>query len=94
MDFTPCGCDRCKARRIENPPLANRCPCPECQPGPGLDPAQRAIDRFEKILGPLTKVITFDFCPSCQDAVLTTSVRSGPAWENTCKYNHTWRSFR
>lgn len=34
--FTPCGCERCTARRSKLRD-ASGCPCPECQPGPGVD---------------------------------------------------------
>jgi hypothetical protein len=93
MAFTPCGCDRCEARRIEHPPLANGCPCPECQPGPGLNPERDRHDRLERVLGPITKVIIRDWCPTCQEITIVESVRSGPDWVNTCPDLHTWRSF-
>jgi hypothetical protein len=95
MDFTPCGCQTCEARRIEHPPLANGCPCPECQPGPGLDPIARREERLDRILGPLTSVQCFDWCPTCQHTVRTTSrkTREARTWQNTCERGHTWRSF-
>lgn len=91
--FEPCGCQRCEARRIEHPPLANGCPCPECQPGPGLDPIARSEERLERILGPVTKVVTIDWCPSCREVVTVTSTRRGQAWDNRCSHSHTWQSF-
>lgn len=36
VSWAQCPCDRCEdRRRKEN--LAPGCPCPECQPGPGVD---------------------------------------------------------
>jgi hypothetical protein len=95
MDFTPCGCERCEARRIEHPLVKSGCPCPECQPGPGLDTAARADERLDRILGPVTRVECWDWCPQCQHSVRTTSVkvRTGPGWNSTCERGHTWRSF-
>lgn len=91
LAFGLCGCLRCEGRRIEHPPVTPGCPCPECQPGPGL--ADLEAQRLERVLGPVTKVITLDWCMSCRDIVRVKSVRSGPGWHNTCEHFHTWRSF-
>lgn len=89
----PCGCAVCEARRTEHPPARTGCPCRECQPGPGLDPIARSEERLSRVLGPVTTVVTLDWCMICREIVEVSSVRSGPGWINTCKSAHTWRSF-
>lgn len=32
--YEPCRCPKCSVRVLACP---GRCPCPECQPGPGVD---------------------------------------------------------
>jgi len=95
MIFTPCGCESCEARRTEHPPVNPGCSCPECQPGPGLDPITRAEERLDRVLGPVTSIQCWDWCPRCQHSVRTTSVRvrDGAGWNNTCEHSHTWRSY-
>lgn len=95
LAFTPCGCERCEARRIEHPPLADGCPCEECQPGPGLSPVSKHEQRLERVLGVITKVVTRDWCPTCEEITVVTSKRLGPGagWLNTCREYHTWRSY-
>ena len=36
VSWAQCTCKRCEARRRERE-AASGCPCPECQPGPGID---------------------------------------------------------
>lgn len=76
-------------KMIVSPP----CPCPECVAGPGITPAVRHEERVVRALGPITKVVTMDWCPSCMDVVEVTSVRQGPGWHNLCAHSHTWQSF-
>lgn len=71
------------SRPIISPP----CGCPECVAGPGIDHQDKMI---EKHLGVLTRVVCYDFCPSCGDTVITTATRNGPGWHNQCRDGHTW----
>lgn len=81
------------ARPGSKPILSPPCGCLECVAGEGLSPERVRRERMERALGPITKLITYDFCPDCRDSVITTAVRSGPGWENTCAFLHTWTSF-
>lgn len=85
-----CECQKCKARRIEHPPLANGCECPECQPGPGLT---HLSSRLDMALGELVRVTTREWCLACRDTVVIHAVKMVHGWHNTCEHGHTWRSF-
>jgi hypothetical protein len=61
--------------------------------GLGLTPERFRAEREDRLLGPVNKVVTYDFCRECGDSVITTSVRFGPTWHNTCKHGHSWQSF-
>jgi hypothetical protein len=74
------------------PIISPPCGCPECKAGPGLQLADRRRAREDRILGTVTKLITYDFCPECRDSTLTTAIRAGSEWDNTCSYGHNWRT--
>ena len=86
--FAPAGKG---SKPIVSPP----CGCPECVAGPGRDPIARAEERLDRVLGQVTSVQCWDWCPTCQHSVRTRSVRvrgMRDAWNNTCERGHTWRS--
>ena len=78
------------AKPGSHPIVAPPCGCPECVAGPGIEFTGRSLD---EILGPVTKVVTIDWCPACREIVDVTSVRKESGWRNTCRNAHTWFSF-
>lgn len=83
------------ARPGSKPIISAPCGCPECVAGPGLDPIARSEERLNRLLGPVTSVECWDWCPQCQHTVRTKSVKTRVArtWDNTCEHNHRWKSF-
>lgn len=78
------------AKPGSRPITAVPCRCKECIAGPGLDLDDRHMQRMARRLGPLTKVVTYDFCPGCKDTAITTAVRVDGRWQNECPHGHAW----
>lgn len=82
------------AKPGSKPIVSEPCRCPECVAGPGLAVKIREDEaRLERVLGPITRVVIRDWCPTCEGTVQVTSTRSGPGWINICENYHSWRSY-
>jgi hypothetical protein len=87
IQFSPCRCPACRDFKVK---LPDRCPCRECQPGPGIPPkpglreilAEAGITAAEP-----------HYCVRCNNVVLVTSVQRGDHWVHVCKtHGHGWRT--
>ena len=87
IPFSPCRCEACRDFPVKVP---GRCPCAECQPGPGIQPKPG----LREILGEAgIDVAEPHYCLKCNNIVLVISVRRGDHWVHICKpKSHGWRT--
>lgn len=87
IPFSPCKCSACRDFPVKD---KTRCPCLECQPGPGLPPRAG----LREILGAAgMDVAEPKYCDRCNNIVLVVSIRRGDHWVHICRpHSHGWRT--